>query len=422
MRSHSNDSRKTLLSLFTGAGGLDLGLESAGFDVKLCIEVDEDCKTTIKNNRPEWRITKQGDIHKLTPKEALNKSRLKPGDLTLLAGGPPCQPFSKSSFWVNGDVRRLSDPRAKTLEAYIDLVEEALPETILIENVKGLVFNGKDEGFRYLEDGLERINKRHKVNYHLQVLHINCASFGVPQIRERIFLIGHREGILLKHPTPTHYPKDSLDGQFPEGEVYRTAWDAIGDLDHDKWPKELTPRGKWAELLPTIPEGHNYLWHTSKGGGEPIFGWRTRFWSFLLKLAKSQPSWTIQAMPGPATGPFHWRNRLLSIRELSRIQTFPDNFEFAGDYRSQHRQVGNAVPPAIGEMLGLEIRYQLLGENPSRKQSFIPSSHSNCPSPEPIQPVPTKFLYLRGDHPNHPGTGLGPGALHRLKNQAEVEQ
>ena len=87
--------------------------------------------------------------------------------------------------------------------------------------------------------------------------------------------------------------------------------------------RTLTVGGKWADLLPTIPEGQNYLWHTNRGGGSQLFGWRTRYWSFLLKLAKNLPSWTIQAHPGSSIGPFHWRNRKLSVPEMCRLQTFP---------------------------------------------------------------------------------------------------
>ena len=97
-------------------------------------------------------------------------------------------------------------------------------------------------------------------------------------------------------------------------------------------------------LLPTIPEGQNYLWHTERGGGEPLFGWRRRYWSFLLKLAKDLPSWTIQAQPGPATGPFHWDNRRLSVREMARMQTFPDNVVIKGEYAPGTCSASLAMP------------------------------------------------------------------------------
>ncbi|MCH2535070.1 MAG: DNA cytosine methyltransferase, partial [Bdellovibrionales bacterium] len=318
------------LSLFTGAGGLDIGLEKAGFDVSLCVEVDPDCRATLSYNKPHWKQSDPGDISKISPEEILSQAGIqKEKQVDLLAGGPPCQPFSKSGYWVNGDSKRLSDPRASTLKSFLSVVEVALPKVILLENVKGLVFQSKDEGLKFLIKSLKKINKQFSVNYNLQVIHINCADYGVPQFRERVFLVADRDGTSLSAFSPRY----GEIGQNCSSELrpYRTAWDAIGDLDDDLIT-ELAPRGKWADLLPSIPEGKNYLWHTPKSKGTPLFGWRTRYWSFLLKLAKNKPSWTIQAAPGPATGPFHWKNRRLSIREPCRLQTFPDAYEIVGDY------------------------------------------------------------------------------------------
>ena len=284
----SGTSALSLVSLFTGAGGLDLGLEKAGFDTRLCVEFDDDARATIQRNRPSWQLSIPGNIYELEARELMKQARLEESELVLLAGGPPCQPFSKSGYWSHGDAKRLEDPRAATLEAFLGIVEAALPQVILLENVRGLVFDGKDEGLRLLKCGLRRINNERGTSYNLVVLHLNAAHFGVPQLRERVFLIASRTGLAFEAPHATH-------GESFQLEPYRTAWDAIGDLDVDDWPQDLALTGKWAGLLPSIPEGQNYLWHTPRGGGEPLFGWRTRFWSFLLKLAKCRPSWTIQA-------------------------------------------------------------------------------------------------------------------------------
>jgi DNA (cytosine-5)-methyltransferase 1 len=177
---------------------------------------------------------------------------------------------------------------------------------------------------------------------------------------------------------------------------------------------DLRMTGKWAELLPSIPEGQNYLWHTDRGGGAPLFGWRRRYWSFLLKLAKDRPSWTIQAQPGPATGPFHWRNRKLSAQELGRLQTFPDGLIYECSRADVQRLVGNAVPSALAEALAVEIRRQLLGSR--RKNSalqLLPPRRSAPPSPEPVTRVPRKYLALAGNHEAHPGTGKGRRAAAR---------
>jgi DNA (cytosine-5)-methyltransferase 1 len=177
-------------------------------------------------------------------------------------------------------------------------------------------------------------------------------------------------------------------------------------------------RGKWAGLLPSVPEGQNYLWHTARGGGLPLFGWRRRYWNFLLKLAKDQPSWTVQAQPGPSVGPFHWKNRRLSIRELCRIQTFPDDLVITGDRTAAQRQVGNAVPSLLAEVLARAIRQQLLGQAPSSPVlRLLPPVRRPLPPPEAVLRVAAPFHRLAGDHAPHPGTGRGFGALVRAQAQ-----
>lgn len=388
-----------VLSLFTGAGGLDIGLEEAGFEVAGSVEIDHDARKTLNLNSPHWPQSEKGDIHLYDPNQLLKSFSIKRGELALLSGGPPCQPFSKASYWAQGDSKRLLDPRSRTLQAYLDIVEAALPEVILLENVKGIGFRGKDEGLRLLEQGINKINSTYSTSYNVQFIHINAVDYGVPQSRERIFLIAHREGKGFIMPEPTHGV-----GKCP----FSTAWDAIGEYN-ELYSNDLALRGKWKDLLPSIPEGKNYLWHTARGGGKPLFGWRTRYWSFLLKLAKCQPSWTIQAYPGPAIGPFHWNNRMLSVAELAALQTFPKNYQFHGSYISARAQIGNAVPCAIGEMLGLEIIRQFYGKDVRHFLNFIPSHQVVIPAPENVRPIHKKYKDLIGDYDDHPGPGLGPG-------------
>lgn len=411
-----NTKLRTAISLFSGAGGLDFGLVTAGFNVRLCVENDPTCRETIAANGHGWTLANPGDVHELSPQDALTQAGLQRGEVDLLAGGPPCQPFSKAGYWARGETRRLTDPRAKTLEAYLGYVRCFLPEVILLENVTGLAYSKKDEGVRLLRDGLREINAAEGSLYEPIVLKLNAASYGVPQLRERVFVIAHRNARPISAPPVTHMDPDQLTDELRRSGIkrYRTAWDAIGDLEGESVEEALEPRGKWGKLLGSVPEGKNYLWHTPRGGGAPLFGWRTRYWSFLLKLAKDKPSWTIPAQPGPATGPFHWKSRLLSARELCRLQTFPDTYEVGGSYRDIQRQIGNAVPPAIGELLGLEIRKQLFGEAMvSRDLRLIPPARGNAPPPEPVHPVPDRYLDLCSEHKEHPGTGMGPGARRR---------
>lgn len=292
------------------------------------------------------------------------------------------------------------------------VVEEAQPRAFLLENVEGLAYARKDEGLKLLLDGLERINKRTKSAYRPVIHVLNAANYGVPQLRERVFVIAARDGTAFRAPSPTHRAPDADDEPLFAGrlEPHRTAWDALADVTPDPG-EQLGMRGKWAELLPSIPEGNNYLWHTERGGGRPLFGWRRRFWTFLLKLAKARPSWTIQAQPGPAVGPFHWESRRLSMRELCRIQTFPDDVHIFGGRTSVQKQVGNAVPSLLGEVLGRAIRTQLLGLPVQRgAPTLMPPRRLPVPPPERPTRVPKKLLALEGEHSPHPGTGLGHGA------------
>jgi len=397
-----------VLSLFSGAGGLDLGLEAAGFKTRLCVENDDDARATLALNRPSWVLAEPCDAIEFAkdPVTTLSSNGVERSDISLLAGGPPCQPFSKAGYWTKHGPRRMNDPRASnTIRAYLRIVRGVRPDALLFENVAGFAFRGRDEGFAALTRGLARINREVGTQYHPQLVRINAADYGVPQLRERVFVIAHRRGREFYLPPPTHGPRS------PDLRPYCSAWDAIGHLDSDA--RELAAQGRWAGLLPSIPEGKNYLWHTPGGGGRPLFGWRTKYWSFLLKLAKNRPSWTISASPGPAIGPFHWCSRLLSAKELALLQSFPENYHVCGNRRSAQRQIGNAVPAALAEFIGLEIRRQLFGEKViPRRISLLPRKRTDCPAAEITRTVPRRFLHLIGDHKPHPGTGKGPAPTH----------
>jgi DNA (cytosine-5)-methyltransferase 1 len=404
-----------VLSLFTGAGGLDIGLEAAGFEIAGCVENEEDALDTLRLNRPSWPQAKLGNIHSYDPAELLGELGLRRRDIAILSAGPPCQPFSKSGWWASGGSKRMEDPRANTLKALLDVAEAAEPEVILIENVAGLTYAGKDEGLTAVKEGLERVNRVRHTHYALNILNIRAEFYGVPQKRHRVFLIAAREGTTFVTPPQTH-------GVASGDERLRTAWDAIGHLaDAYENSEDLRLRGLWADLVPSIPEGSNYLWHTPRGGGLPLFGWRTKYWTFLLKLAKSLPAWTIQAQSGPATGPFHWNNRLLSVEELCRLQTFPEHYRIHGSDSSARRQVGNAVPAAIGELIGLVLKKRVFGQDGNRPPSLIPALRDGCPSPERRGRVPSKYFVQKGAHPAHPGTGLGPRALKR-DSEAQLDR
>jgi len=403
--------RPKIISLYSGAGGLDYGFEAAGFDTAVSVEMDHQCCETLRANR-DWAVIER-DIMEAPSAEILEAGKLKKGEAAMLIGGPPCQPFSKAGYWHRGDSLRLDDPRANTLAAYLRVLQDTTPAAFLLENVEGLAYAGKDEGLRLLLDAIETINKKTRSKYRPVFQVLNAADYGVPQIRKRVIMIAARDGTEFKFPTATHGDANEQQLSLLALPPHRTAWDALADV-HPDADEELDMSGAWADLLPSIPEGNNYLWHTARGGGLSLFGWRRRFWSFLLKLAKNQPSWTIQAQPGPAIGPFHWKNRRLSMRELCRIQTFPDDVKITGGRGAVQKQVGNAVPSLLAEVIAREIRVQLLGMKPLRgAPKLMPPSRSPVPSPEPVARVPKKFLKLVGDHEAHPGTGKGYGAIER---------
>ena len=399
--------KPNVISLYSGAGGLDYGFEEAGFTTAVAVEIDHDCCETLRRNR-SWPVIERS-IFDVRSEEILEKANLDVREADVLIGGPPCQPFSKAGYWARGDARRLADPRSDTLAAYMRVVEETLPRVFLLENVEGLTYSKKSEGLEFLLRSIDQINSRAHTKYRPCYKVVRAAEYGVPQLRERFIMVASREGDELVFPQPTHGPVENKSRQLVLGTVesYRTAWDALGD-EEPASSEELAAAGKWADLLPSIPEGQNYLWHTDRGGGEPLFGWRRRYWSFLLKLAKSQPSWTIQAQPGPAIGPFHWKDRRLSMRELCRLQTFPESVEVLGNRSAVQKQIGNAVPSLLAEVFARAIRTQLLGRRLiDPRPRLLPSPRPGIRPPETVARVPRKYLSLRGTHAPHPGTGGG---------------
>ena len=322
-----------VISLFSGAGGLDYGLEAAGFTFGAGVEMDSDCVATLLESRPDWPVVAES-IFDVPTQELLDLAGSKKGDVDLVAGGPPCQPFSKAGYWARGDAWRLSDPRSDTLGAYLRVVREALPKVLLLENVEGLKYAGKDEGLQLLLSELEAINKAERTLLRASRRRSQRGRFRRPTVaRARVCRGSSRRA------GRSHFRRRRIFLRRPRGICSTATSNRTGRrgmrLAMWRYPEDedLAVRGKWADLLPSIPEGSNYLHHTDRGEGMPLFGWRRRYWTFLLKLAKNRPSWTIQAQPGPAVGPFHWSNRRLSVRELSRLQTFPDDVNIVGGTR-----------------------------------------------------------------------------------------
>lgn len=399
------------VSLFSGAGGLDAGFHAAGFRTHLAIEMDSTACATLKRNKKyaPTHVWQRG-IEDVKDGELLECIGTKAVDVVI--GGPPCQPFSKSGFWARGDVARFDDPRAKTtFEHFVRVMRLVTPRAFLLENVSGLALQGRDEGLQYLDRHFKDLGYRtsHKI--------LDAADFGVPQARERLFMIGVRGP---DAHTNFEFPAPQFGG---EGQpAHRTAWDALWDLKTPDDGDDLRVRGRWGNLLKTIPEGHNYLHHTARGEGDDLFGWRTRYWAFLLKLSKKRSSWTITAQPAQANGPFHWDSRRLSRRELARLQTFPDDYSFEGNLAEAQRQIGNAVPPLLAEIFAREIRRQLLAHpRTSLEPTLLQALAQTKPVPTPhVRILPVEYRDLVKKHAAHPGTGKGPGAKRRATQSEDV--
>lgn len=179
---------------------------------------------------------------------------------------------------------------------------------------------------------------------------LNAAEHGVPQARPRLFIIGVPKGERLpEHPEATHGGSWERRHSGHTDRPHVTTGEALeGLVTEPEAGEEL--RGQYADLLADIPPGENYLHYTAeRGHPDPRFGWRSRYWSFLLKLHPDRPSPTIQAQPGSNVGPFHWENRRLRVAEAKRLFTFPDEFEFVGSRSSVQAQLGNSVPPLLAQ-------------------------------------------------------------------------
>lgn len=339
------------ISLFSGAGGLDLGVEAAGYRIRVSTDYDRDSCESLRQNFPHAKVI-HGDIRRVTTEEMLAAARLRPGEAELLVGGPPCTPFSKSGNWLEYK-RAGRDPEASLLDHYLRVLDEARPRSFLLENVFGLAY--KNHNAAWFEKLL--VTCRH-LGYHVAERVLLAADYGVPQRRQRLFIIGSLDGEPW-FPEPTHSgPHETRKAWDTSLRPHVTTVEAIGDLAerNDLAEVEEIVNGQYGHLLPEIPPGDNYLYFTAKRGHpRPLFEWRSRFWSFLLKLDPHQPSPTIQAQPGPYVGPFHWNNRRLRRAEIKRLQTFPDDYVIVGSRRSAQRQIGNAVPPRLAQAVAATL-------------------------------------------------------------------
>ena len=345
------------ISLFSGAGGLDIASFLAGVPVVVSTDFDSDCIQTLKENElfGKTRII-EGDLHEIDSSLFQAIAKKQNGKKVIIIGGAPCQPFSKAGYWVGNNTRRgINDPRAALVDEYLRVVADVKPDGFIFENVESLLHPTNKS---IIEKFLEIITE---LEYSYRVVRANALEYGVPQKRKRIFIIGTKgkfqhEAPHKTHCSPNEVLRTGLKPYVTVGEVIS----AFGGSEYFE-PYEVTEGGTYHNDLCQVPPGMNYKALTAWYGYEnPKFVADKRFWSFLLKLAPTEPSWTITAQPGPWVGPFHWDNRRLRAPEIAAIQTFPQGYKFFGNRRSIQKQIGNAVPPLMGKAMIDYVKESLL--------------------------------------------------------------
>jgi DNA (cytosine-5)-methyltransferase 1 len=365
------------LSFFSGAMGLDLGLERAGIHVLLACEVDKACRRTITANRPD--IALLGDVWKYSAPEIRAAAGLADDDeVDVMVGGPPCQAFSTA-----GARRGFHDHRGNAFLRYVDLILELRPKYAVIENVRGLLSAPmthtphSERGEEWTPDPEEKaggalshvLHLLRAGGYGVSFNLYNSANFGVPQSRERVILICSRDGKKLPHLMPTN----TQDGSFGLPK-WRTLRDALEGLhpksgDHEDFPEDrlrfyrLLSAGQYWKHLP------KHLHREAMGGSLDSGGGKT---GFYRRLAWDKPSCTLVTSPTmPATDICHPDEpRPLSIQEYMRIQQFPDDWIVCGSLTDQYRQIGNAVPVGLGEAVGTAILADMKGREKKPPAGF----------------------------------------------------
>ncbi len=345
------------ISLFSGAMGLDLGIEAAGFDIKVCVEMDHWAAETIRINTSIPVIER--DINDVSSEDILKVSGLKKENIDLVVGGPPCQAFSTA-----GKQRGFSDIRGGCIIQFIRVVSDLKPKYFILENVRGILsakLNAVPEAYKEydsikMESGSVLklvLNEFNKLGYRISYALLNAANYGVPEKRERVVMIGHL-GDRVPIPAPTH----SESGAFGT-KKWVSLRDSIGDLQ-GKPMRYIPLRSRMEKYMKLIGEGENWtkldpaVAKEAMGKAYVLSGGKT---GFLRRLSFDEPAPTLVTSPTmPATQLCHPKElRPLSVEEYARIQQFPDTWIFEGRIESIYKQIGNAVPVGLGKAVGNQI-------------------------------------------------------------------
>ena len=314
-----------LISLFCGGGGLDLGLRLAGFGAGVVSDISPAFVETVANNLPGVKKLVENAL--LLSKEKLCELN-GTDNVDLVAAGPPCQAFS-----ILGRRNALDDPRGKLALKYFDIVAAIQPKAFLFENVPGLLTVNKGADWSLLYEYAKQTT-----NYYLHWKRLNAVSFGIPQFRERIFLVGFRKDIEFKFPTgPTGFGAEEL---IAKGQLQTpSAWALAGvkGLPNHLIRNHGEAVQKRYILIP--PGERDRTDHTDR-------------------IDPNRPSGTVLVGSSEGGGRPHihpYEPRVITVREAARLQSFPDWYEFYGTSTAQYRQVGNAVPPLLAYEVGKNI-------------------------------------------------------------------
>ena len=333
------------LSLFSGAGGLDIGFSDVGFDIVNSVEIERKFCDTLELNTGEGKRFCHSKVNCIDIRDFSGKG-IEP--IEFIIGGPPCQTFSAAGRRANG-VLGTTDARGVLFREYVRLLKELSPAGFLFENVYGIVGAQNGEAWQEILDSFSEVG--YKLFYRI----VDAADYGVPQHRERLLIIGLKHGS-FKFPRPTHGP-DSID-KTP----FYNAETAIEGVTSRETDESNRLGGRYAKLLYSIPPGLNYSFFTEEmGHPNPIFAWRSKFSDFLYKADPNYPVRTIKASGGAYTGPLHWENRFFNYEEYKRLQTIPDDYEISGGKQIAVKQIGNSVPPQLARLMAIAIRMQVFG-------------------------------------------------------------
>ena len=333
------------LSLFSGVGGLDIAFHDAGFTISHAVEIDERFATTLSANAVaggylEGTEVICRDIREFHPAEGMVTD--------FLIGGPPCQSFSAAGRRAAG-VRGTQDDRGVLFREYVRLLTTLKPVGFLFENVYGITGAEGGKAWESIQRAFEA------AGYTITSRILDTSDFGVPQHRERMFIVGMRDGT-FRFPSPTHGP-DS-----PDRRKAVSAREAISGSVPTAQELKATVGGRFGHLLAEIPPGLNYSFFTEEmKHPKPIFAWRSKFSDFLYKADQHTPIRTLKAQGGQYTGPFHWDNRPFGLAELKRLQTIPDAYQIVGKRQVAIHQIGNSVPPQVARILAISILSQVFG-------------------------------------------------------------